>query len=135
MHLKNVDENLFYLVRPGTNVRYTVNECVVAVDEEYVDEYVDQINNLMSLPYEKIPITTYHRKFSISAMIGTELDTDMYFFLVRIGTSERHINYSGDLNLCTEDHIERILPNLNKYGEIWEAVPIEAYYRTFGLVV
>lgn len=134
MYLKNEMDSLFYLVEPGTNIRYTVKDCVAVVDHDYIDEYVVNINNLYRTQYEKMLISEYHRKFSISELTGTALNTNMYYFLVRDGTSERHINYSGDLNLCTIDHVDRILPHLNRYGDTWMAMKVEDYYRTFGLV-
>lgn len=136
MTVKNrrYDANLFFLVQPGTNVRYTVDGSIATVDGNHVDAYVRHINRKTGESYDKIPIDEYHRKFSISKMLGTKLDLSKYNFLVRIGTSERHINFSGDINLCTDEHAEKILPDLNRYGNFWTAMPVEEYYTTFGLI-
>lgn len=61
-----------------------------------------------------------------------EINEDTWYYIVRIGTNERFINRSGDINVCEEWCLDNILPQLNLYEINWMGIPISEYNRKFG---
>lgn len=60
------------------------------------------------------------------------LDKEEWFYIVRIGTNERFINKSDDINVAKKPFVTNLLAELNRNGNRWEAMSIAQYDRKFG---
>lgn len=63
------------------------------------------------------------------------VDKRKWYYLVRRGTNERHINKSSVVNVCERKHLPAILKRLNRFGDIWQPMTIARYEELFGELV
>lgn len=59
------------------------------------------------------------------------IDENEWYYIVRSETNERYINRSGNINVCTASHVNKLLNMLNIHDYTWEAMTILEYKRKF----